>query len=599
MPTLLKSREVPATPATSPTVGRLSTPQRWCIAVALGALLLIGAGLRFDQLDSRGMGHVESYTPGLPLPEYISTPSPRLTLWDSIRGPIFEEPHPPAWYALMYPWTRIFGTALVTIRLPSVLLGVAAIGLIYRLGVMVHGWQAGLMAAGLLTFNGHHLLFSQVSRPTVLAVVLSIGSTLLLLMIARGGKPPRLLVGAYLLVTLVGLATLYYFWPILAAQMIWIALRSARQSPSMQPLLRLQWLLVILGSPLVTLAIFQQFNSFLDSDALSIMVQYLEFGFLFEPDNFGVLSTQAYIPDAVRFMLPIACVALIVLGLVRTRWRDADDQAALQMPTVSLRWLTLAALLAFALIVCETIYFQDNRPGRVRLMLATGLIPLAVVGGFWLIARVPPVTRLVRSLQARVRVPGNSMLLMYVLTVVPPAIITGVSLLLFPFFASRHMLLYTPYLLIVTSVGIVELYRLSRRRLARVAVGVAVCGLLLVHLASISYSRDRLVTLVDYQGLAAEWLPRIQAGDMILVQPHWATTPIFYYVDCNPSRQYSCVGYGYQEKVQAQRPPRVWVLAIGETPPLLEPDLGQTLDSYQDVSDVEARSIRAELYTPR
>jgi uncharacterized membrane protein len=496
----------------------------------------------------------------------------------------------------MWPWTRLFGTDLITIRLPSVVLGVAAIGLIFRLGVVVHGWPTGLLAAGLLAFNGHHLLFSQVSRPTSLAVVLSIVSTLLLLLIARGGRPSRWLVGAYMLSTLVGLATLYYFWPILAAQMIWVGLRSARQSPSMRPLLRLQWLLVILGSPLVTLAIFQQFNSFLDSDALAIMVQFLEFGFLFEPDNFGVLSTQAYIPNAVRFVLPIACVALIVLGAVRTRWRAANDEAALRMRGVSLRWLTLAAVLAFGLILVETVYFQENRAGRQPRMLASSLIPLAIVAGIWLIARVPPVARLVERVQARVSVPGDGVLLMYVLTIVPPAIIAGVSLALFPFFASRHMLLFTPYLLIVTSRGIVELYNLSRSRLARTAVGVAVCGLVLVHFASIAYSRDRLVTLVDYQQLATGWLPRIEAGDVILVQPHWATTPIFYYLDCSPARQYSCIGYGYQEKVAAQHPARVWVLAIGSATPYLEPDLGQTLDSYTHVDDVKARSIHAELY---
>src|SRR5438067_1882205 len=152
----------------------LHLDQRWLIVLTLVALLVIGAALRLDQLGTRSMGHVESYTPGLHFPRYISSPEPRLTLWQSIRGPIFEEPHPPGWYAAMWPWTAAFGTDIVTIRLPSVFLGVTAIGLIYWLGTLAHSWRTGLAAAAMLTLNGHHLLFSQVARPTTLAVVLSI-----------------------------------------------------------------------------------------------------------------------------------------------------------------------------------------------------------------------------------------------------------------------------------------------------------------------------------------------------------------------------------------------------------------------------------------
>src|SRR5437868_5127332 len=115
---------------------RVRLSQRWLIVLTLVALLLIGAALRLDELGTRGMGHVESYTPGLHFPRYISSPEPRLTLWQSIRGPMFEEPHPPGWYAAMWPWTALFGTDIVTIRVPSVLLGVLAIGLIYWLGAL-------------------------------------------------------------------------------------------------------------------------------------------------------------------------------------------------------------------------------------------------------------------------------------------------------------------------------------------------------------------------------------------------------------------------------------------------------------------------------
>jgi hypothetical protein len=570
---------------------RLDLGRKWLIVVLLGGLLVLASGLRLYQLGDRGMGHVESYTPGLHFPPDISDPAPRLTLGRAITGPMFEEPHPPAWYALMWPWTKVFGTDLVTIRLPSVVLGVVSIGLIFWLGLLAHTWQTGLVAAAFLTLNGHHLLFSQVARPTSLAVALSILSTALLVLIARGSGPRRVALGAYLLVTLVGMATLYYFWPIVAAQMVWVGLRGAGQSPSLMRMLRWQWLLVILGSPLVTLAIFQQFNSFLDADGLAIMLQFLEFGFLFEPDNFNVLSTQAYIPDVVRLALPIVCLALIGLGVLRTRWQSESD-LRLSLAALPSRALVAAAALAVVTIVAETLFFQHHRPGRLIALLASTTAPIAVLVGICLATRWPGLERRILRLRPIKAFPSNDVALMYVMTFVPVALITGVSLFI-PFFASRHMLLYTPYLLIITGVGTVELFKLCRTRVLRLGFAALVVGLIAVHLSSIAYSRDRLVTLVDYKGLANRWLPELQAGDLILVQPHWATTPIFYYLDC---AQYTCIGTDYEATLDASRPRRVWALSVGDTK-ALGPALRQALTDFVHVRDVEAHSITAELYT--
>jgi hypothetical protein len=565
--------------------------RRWLIALVLGTLMLLGAGIRLEHLESRGIGHVESYTPGLPFPDGISSPEPRLTLGRAISGPMFEEPHPPAWYAAMWPWTRVFGTDLFTIRLPSVCFGVAAIGLIFWLGSLAHSWPTGLVAAGFLAFNGHHLLFSQVARPTSMAVFLSILSTTLLLLISRGavGKRLGVFVSLYLVVTFIGLATLYYFWPVLAAQMVWVALRGAGASVGMQRMLRFQWLLVILGSPLLTLAVFQQFNSFLDSDGLGVMVQFLDFGFLFEPDNFGLLSTQAYIPDTMRLALPFVCAALIALGIVRTRWRTGSA-TPMNLPGLDSRWLAIAAILAFATILLEIAFFEHHRPGRLIRLLATGLVPLIILGGLWLAARRPfePLLLKVRAVQS---FPTNSVALMYVMSVVPVAIITGVSLFI-PFFASRHMLLFTPYLLIITSRGVVELFNLGTSRVFRLACAVFVAALLAVHLSSLAYSRDRLVTRVDYKGLAAQWIPDLQPNDLIMLQPHWATTPIFYYLDCS---QHTCVGSNYAAAIEQDHPSRIWVLSAGGV--RIPPDtLDEALVAFHHLGAVQAEVVQADLY---
>ena len=138
--------------------------QKWLTIIILGAIVFIALLFRLHNLESRTIGHIEMYVPGIELPYELSDPGLRLTLWKTIAGTVKVEPHPPAYYILMFGWTKIFGTDILALRLPSVLFGVACIVLIYVLCQLEEDRFTGLLAAGMLAFNGLHIFWSQEAK---------------------------------------------------------------------------------------------------------------------------------------------------------------------------------------------------------------------------------------------------------------------------------------------------------------------------------------------------------------------------------------------------------------------------------------------------
>jgi uncharacterized membrane protein len=136
--------------------------------------VLLGGWLRLSGLGARSVTHPEMYVPGIPLPAGISEPAERLTLTQVITGTLSSDTHPPGYYILMLPWTRVFGTSLQSMRLPSALLGIACIPLLYALGVLLGRPLSGAVAATFLALSGYHIFWSQVARMFALGCFLGL-----------------------------------------------------------------------------------------------------------------------------------------------------------------------------------------------------------------------------------------------------------------------------------------------------------------------------------------------------------------------------------------------------------------------------------------
>src|SRR5215813_3948901 len=184
-----------------------ATVWRYTAGALLCVSLVLGGWVRLSGLEAKSISHPEMYVPGIPLPEGISEPAPRMTLSRILTGTFSSDTHPPGYYLLMLPWTRVMGTSLRAIRLPSALLGLASVGLLFWLGSLAGRRLAGGVAAILLAASGYHIFWSQVARMFALACFLGLASTVVLLLIARGSRHRSLLTAVYVVLILAGVAS--------------------------------------------------------------------------------------------------------------------------------------------------------------------------------------------------------------------------------------------------------------------------------------------------------------------------------------------------------------------------------------------------------
>jgi len=568
----------------------MTTQKRWVAIATLSTLVLLGGLLRLHDLSKSTIGHIEMYVPGIELPPVeLSDPAPRLTLVKTITGPIAWEPHPPGYYVFMFPWTKLFGTSVMALRLPSVLFGVASILLIYILGTLAEDKLTGLLAAGMLAFHGYHLFWSQIAKMYQMGTFLGLLSTVLLLWAVRSSVWSWVVQLLYMGVTLAGLAVVVFFWPLFLTQMLWILGNSLTKSRSVPGLFRQQLLVFILGSPLLaTAAHYSQRPSYLTSNFLVDLGQFLQFGFLleaflFQPDPWAVSSNSGIAVTLIVFLVLVALFLIIVA--FRSSKLDEEKVAARVGPPSIV--MLLASVFAFVSILLFAKIAQERIPSPTKLIVGVSIIPvLLLLLDSWVRRHWGYVSRLGGALLRRL-VPLNGFGLNFILAILPVTAILVMSLFV-PLFAPRTILLFTPYLLIVLSKGLASLIQQNKIWIVLVLV------LAVNYSMSILHFKDRLKHSVDYKDLADQWIPNIERTDLIFVQRHWKTTPIFYYLK---SDRYNFVGRDYAEKIVQQPNSRVWVLSLKGVrhPEAME----NAVADYEQLMNLEALRINAELFGRR
>lgn len=79
--------------------------------------------------------------------------------------------HPPLYYLLLWGWTRIFGVSEISLRMPSVILAMVTIYLVYLIGKEIKDEELGRRGALLTAVNPLLVYYSQEARMYSLAVV--------------------------------------------------------------------------------------------------------------------------------------------------------------------------------------------------------------------------------------------------------------------------------------------------------------------------------------------------------------------------------------------------------------------------------------------
>lgn len=543
--------------------------------VLLSAIVAVAGLLRLHGLAGKALTHTEALLPNIPWPS-VSFPPARFSFYDTFWWHFHSEGHPQAYAFLMWAWTRAFGTGLDALRMPSVLFGVGCVVLVYGVGRLSYDKRVGLLSAALLAFNGLHLYWSQYARMYAMGCFLALLSTLLLLLVVRGPGQRRGWEAAYVGASWLAAYTQTFFWPVLAAQALWVTLQPDRTL--VRRVLTLQALVVALGASSLAHTAYLGDDVTLPGPSWSFVGQYLAFGFLFEPDLFSIPAR--YAPPgayAAAFLLAIGCLGA-ALGVRPQEFRTRGP-----VPILSLRPLLLVG--AGSALVIGAFALLAHR--RNLIVAVFGIVPLLAIGFPAIGARLHDA---VRSWLG----PAGGVSLPLLLALVPAAIVVALSFWT-SMLAPRAFLMFVPFLLIVLAAGFV---RIAKRWWLAVPLGTLLVAL---HVGSVLHFQAYPTEQIDYADLGHRMGGVMEEGDLVFVVPElWVYTPLYYYLSASGP---TYVGEGYAEAAAERSHGRVWLLYLdsvqwgpyGTATPAMEEALG----GFTVEQEVTSRRGRARLYVQR
>jgi hypothetical protein len=391
------------------------------------------------------------------------------------------------------------------------------------------------------------MYWSQMARMYSMMCFLGLLSTLLLLKLISSAKKRPVLEALYVAATFLGAWTEIYFWPFLAAQILWAMFCIKEGGSRVSRIISLQALIVILGAPLWAQAIYDAGSSTLRGPTLIFLGEYLSFGFLFERDLFSLPVRQ--LPSLLILSFALLAMILIVRALRGDEGLSFQHNA--QEP-LSARKLLPVASGSIVIILAMSILASRKQ----YLMIITGCIPMLALGFPSALNRVISLPGL--ALLKRIPDYMGPRSLIIFMAFIPSSIIFAISFI-FSLLGSRLFLLFTPFLLILIAEGI-------RRYSRRLAVAIPLFALLLVmHVYSVAYYRQTPSDSRDYKDLAQKMMAAVEEQDLIFVRRRsWTTTPLFYYLH---KGEYRLIAQNYQASVADNPNSRVWLVLFGEQEP--------------------------------
>jgi 4-amino-4-deoxy-L-arabinose transferase-like glycosyltransferase len=306
--------------------------------------------------------------------------------------------HPPLYYLLLRAWSEVVGWGVPSLRLLSVLIGTAAVPLLYLVGRRLLGRQAGLLAALLLAVSPLHVYYSQEVRMYGLVTLFGLAALLFALAWQAEARARRwaYLLG-YVLAATAALHTQYYSAFLLLGLnlavlvgWLWPAPGQAEGRPRRRPaiaawlaaqlavlLLTLPWLLYS-GQKLLT---YVRFKVSVEKDPSLGLVPYLarHLSAFFAGHTEGGLAAAWWLG-----LLPLA---FLLLALAWRR-RVSGGRAAGPRAAGGLAFILAAALLC-GWAVNRVLPFNPPRSERLLLLALPAALLLVAAGLAWLARRGP------------------------------------------------------------------------------------------------------------------------------------------------------------------------------------------------------------------
>ncbi len=135
-------------------------------------ILIVAAGLRFAWIGQKSIWLDEAIS-------VLLASESQAEIWAQDYG-ARPETHPPLYYSLLGIWMNIFGRSETAVRLPSALISILNVGLLYWLARRLFNREIALMAAGLLAVSPLHIWYGQEARMYVFMTAISLLAALCL-----------------------------------------------------------------------------------------------------------------------------------------------------------------------------------------------------------------------------------------------------------------------------------------------------------------------------------------------------------------------------------------------------------------------------------
>lgn len=325
----------------------------------LGMLILLGLVLRIWGL------HAQSFT----MDEMTELGIAKTGIWGAITA---GDGFPPLFNLVLQGWVRFSGGAEAA-RWLSVILGVLAIPVIYRLGKQLAGRRVGLLSALLLAISPIHIWYSQEIRAYPLYILLAL-LTLWRYGMARRTDSTRDW-ALYALVALAGLYTHYYFGFVLLALAAIDVVNVVRRGPWGRVLVA-HLAIAVLAIPMLLMLrsdLRAQMNwpdqtRPLDLNALAYTLLSFFGGYSLGPSLRELHTIPASV--AVREVLPWALAGGLATGFLFYR--------GLVSVSIRPRWIRVAMLIAIPIVLCGVLGTALDVGYRIR-YVAWGIGPFVVL----------------------------------------------------------------------------------------------------------------------------------------------------------------------------------------------------------------------------
>jgi 4-amino-4-deoxy-L-arabinose transferase-like glycosyltransferase len=317
--------------------------------IALAAVLLLAAGLRFAELNRQSIWFDEAAS------IHIAT---RPTLDEMMTRIRADERIPPLHYIVLRYWIKVFGDSEISVRLPSALASIAAVWAMYSLVRRLFGPGEGLIAPLLLAVSRFQVIYAAEARSYSLMLALGLFSCNLFVQMTQRRCRKRKL--SYVLITTALLYAHLYGLFVIGAQ--WIAyLLSDKSKLPWRGWLALNAAVLALFAPWIPTAI-----EWTRSVAGGLWAQ--------PATPYDIVAAYCHYTGSAAMAIVLAVFA--VFAIVRTR-----DRRRLAL-------LIALATLPVIVPIVISILTKPNFAPRYAILAPAGLYALAAVG-VWSLPRVP------------------------------------------------------------------------------------------------------------------------------------------------------------------------------------------------------------------